>query len=114
VSSADPRDRRIAERVKSAKRRILIGTARCFKACFLGEDGKVSYEGERAIADLRKFARMGHGPDDHAFLRDLEGRIDPISMARIEGRRETVNRLVRFLELDPAAVQQFVEVDNES
>lgn len=112
--TADPRDRRVGERVKSIKRRILISTARCFKACFMGEDGRASYEGERAIADLRAFARMGHGPNDHAFLRDLEGRIDPISMARIEGRRETVNRIVRFLELDPSTVQQFVEVDNES
>lgn len=112
--SIDPRDRRIAERVKSTKRRILITTSRCFKACFMGEDGRATYEGERAIADLRAFARMGHGPNDHAFLRDLSGKIDPISMARIEGRRETVSRIVRFLELDPATVQQFVEVDNES
>lgn len=111
--SGDPRDRRLAERVKSAKRRILITTARCFKACFMGEDGRPTYEGERALAELRNFARMGHGPNDHAFLRDLEGRIDPISMARIEGRREVVARIARFLELDPAAVQQFVEVDNE-
>lgn len=114
MSRVDPREAAARQRVTSVKRRILITTSRCFKACFLGEDGRPTYEGERAIADLRNFARMGHGPNDHAFLRDLDGRIDPISMARIEGRREVVSRLARFLSLDPAAVQQFVEVDNES
>lgn len=102
------------QKVQILKRRILIGTSRCFKACFLTEDGKPSYEGERALADLRNFARMAGGPDDHLFLRDLEGRIDPISMARIEGRREVVSRIGRFLNLDPATVQTFVEVESEN
>lgn len=96
----------------SAKRRILLNTSRCAKACFLDAAGKATFEGERVLADLRSFARMGHGANDHAFLRDLSGKIDPVSMARIEGRREVVSRLVRFLKLDPAAVQDFVEVDD--
>jgi hypothetical protein len=45
-------------------------------------------------------------------LRDLTGAIDPLSMARIEGRREVVNRLLDFLELDPAEARALVEVDN--
>lgn len=103
-----------AERLAtSIKRRILLNTARCAKACFLEGDGKTpTFEGERLLADLRQFARMGHGPNDHTFLRDLSGRIDPVSMARIEGRREVVSRLARFLKLDPAQVQDFVEVDD--
>jgi hypothetical protein len=45
-------------------------------------------------------------------LRDLSGKIDPLSMARIEGRREVVNRLIDFLELEPSEVRALVEVDN--
>lgn len=110
----DPRERAVKERVKSATRRILVRTSVCFKACFHGEDGKPTFEGERVLADLRNFARLGHGKDDHSFLRDLEGRIDPLSMARIEGRREVVRRMCKMLDLDPATVQQFVEVDSET
>lgn len=111
---SDPREKREGGRIKLLTRKILITTARCAKACFLGEDGRPTYEGERLLADLRNFARLPGAQADHSFLRDLEGRIDPISMARIEGRREVVNRLTKFLNLDPATVQQFVEVDSET
>jgi hypothetical protein len=84
---------------------------RCVKACFLDGNGNATFEGERVIADLRKFARLG-SHKEHSFLRDLGGRIDPLSMARIEGRREAVNRLIDFLELEPSEVRGFVEVDD--
>jgi hypothetical protein len=98
----------VRERVERLMRRKALELSRCFKACFLGELGEPTLEAERAIADLRKFAKL----DDHSFMRDLTGRIDPIGMARIEGRREVVQRMIRFLELDPRVVGQFVEVDN--
>jgi hypothetical protein len=103
------------KKLEEVARRILTGKAaelsRCVKACFLDEKGAPTLEGERVIADLRRFARLG-SHKDHSFLRDLRGAIDPLSMARIEGRREAVNRLIDFLELDPSAVRAFVEVDN--
>lgn len=92
----------------SIVRRKALELSRCVKACFLDDDGNATLEAQRTIADLRKFAKM----DEHAFLRDLQGRVDPLSMARIEGRREAVRRLINFLNLDPLAVEQFVEVDN--
>jgi hypothetical protein len=108
VSSAFDRTQ---QKVESIIRRRVIALARCVKACFLDENGVATNEGERVIADLRKFAKLG-SHKEHAFLRDLTGAIDPLSMARIEGRREVVNRLIDFLELEPTTVRAFVEVDN--
>lgn len=113
--SYDPRDPVKKERVKRKDTRILLRTSTCFKACFLDEDGDPTFEGERVLADLRNFARESYsGRNSHSFLRDLNGKIDPISMARIEGRREMFRRMCNFLSLDPSEVQHFVEVtENE-
>ncbi len=96
------------ELVEILQGRKAIELARCVKACFLDGEGGATLEGQRVIADIRKFAKM----DEHSFLRDLTGKIDPISMARIEGRREIALRLINLLELDPAAIRRFVEVDD--
>lgn len=97
--------------VESIKRRRLINLARCAKACFLEADARTpTFEGERLLADLRGKARLDG--KSHSFLRDMSGKIDPISMARIEGRREMFWHLVGLLKLDPATVQDFVEVDD--
>lgn len=104
----------IAEQIERMFGRKAIALARCVKACFRDADDKeTTLEGQRVIADLRKFAYL-NGHKQHSFLRDLTGAIDPLSMARIEGRREVVNRLTDFLELDPEVVARFMEVDNES
>jgi hypothetical protein len=103
-----------AQRIaRSVFRRRAIELSRCVKACFLDGNGIATFEGERVVADLRKFAYLG-SHKQHSFLRDLTGRIDPIALARIEGRREAVNRLIDFLELEPSTVRGFVEVDNGS
>jgi hypothetical protein len=103
------------DKVKAALEDLMRGKAvelgRCVKACLVDEKGKPTLEGSTLLADLRKFARLGTHKQ-HSFLRDLTGAIDPLSMARIEGRREVVNRLLDFLELDPAEARALVEVDN--
>jgi hypothetical protein len=63
------------DKVKAALEDLMRGKAvelsRCVKACFLvDEKGEPTLEAQRAIADLRKFARL----DEHSFLRDLTGR----------------------------------------
>lgn len=103
----------IAEKIERLLGRKAVELARCVKACFCDGGGKeITLEGRAVLSDLRKFAYL-NGHKQHSFLRDLTGRIDPLSMARIEGRREVVNRLTDFMELDPEAVARFVEVDNE-
>jgi hypothetical protein len=102
---------RAQQRVMGLLRKRSIELARCVKGCFLDGNGIATLEGERVVADLRKFAKLGTHKQ-HSFLRDLTGAIDPLSMARIEGRREVVNRLIDFLELEPSTVRAFVEVDN--
>jgi hypothetical protein len=102
----------LAQRIaRGVFRKRVVELSRCVKACFLDGNGIATFEGERVIADLRKFAKLG-SHKEHSFLRDLTGAIDPLSMARIEGRREAVNRLIDFLELEPSTVRGFVEVDN--
>ena len=99
-----------AKQVAQNLARILdVKRARCFKGCFLGEDGETTLEGNRVLADLRRFAMLGR----HSFIRDAEGRLDPLSMARIEGRREVVNRILDHLRLDEQAIQNLVEVTHE-
>ena len=103
---------RVKQAAESIMRRRLISLSRCAKACFMVEEaGKLepTLEGRRLLADLRSFAKA----DQHSFLRDLQGRIDPIGMARIEGRREVVQRLVRLLNLDPSQVSSLVENVND-
>jgi hypothetical protein len=108
MSSAAQRTQQLVENMIRGR---TIALARCVKGCFLDGNGIATEEGERVIADLRKFAKLG-SHKEHSFLRDLTGAIDPLSMARIEGRREVVNRLIDFLELEPSTVRAFVEVDN--
>jgi len=101
------------EKVEILARWLGIRRARCYKQCFLGEDGvKPSIEGERVLADLRQFARIGRASFPIAV--DGNMRMDPIKLARIEGRREVVWRILEHINLDEAAIQTFVEVmENE-
>jgi hypothetical protein len=102
---------KLKQAVEDLMRRRALELARSVKACILDEVGKPTLEGAILLADLRKFAKLG-SHKQHAFLRDLTGKIDPLSMARIEGRREVVNRVLDFLELEPSEVRALVEVDN--
>jgi hypothetical protein len=104
-------DHPVSRQLEGLLRRHARELGRCVKACLVGEDGKPTLEGATVLADLRKFAKL-RSHKDTAFLRDLTGRTDPLAMARIEGRREVVNRLLDFMELDPDAARALVEVDS--
>lgn len=83
--------------------------SRCVKACFTDpKTGIVTLEAERVFADLRRQAKLFNS----SIVRTRSGEIDRDEMLRIEARREIVLRLINLLELDPASVAQFVEVDN--
>jgi DNA-directed RNA polymerase subunit F len=101
----------IPDKVRSLLKSRAIELGRCVKACYTAESGELTLEGRSVLADLRKFAKLG-SHKENAFLRDLTGALDPLAMARIEGRREVVNRLIDFLELDPSEARAIVEVDN--
>jgi DNA-directed RNA polymerase subunit F len=103
---------KVKAKLEDLIRRKALELGRCVQACFpRAPGGDLTLEAATVLADLRKFAKLGTHKQ-HSFLRDLTGRIDPLSMARIEGRREVVNRLLDFLELDPSEVRALVEVDN--
>lgn len=82
--------------------------SRCYKACFCGEDGKLTEDGERVLADLRTQAMLF----DSAIRRDGAGAIDKDLLLKMEARRELVLRIINLLELDPLAVGKLVEVDH--
>ena len=90
------------------KRRLISTVTRAMRACFLGNDGKPTWEGERALRYLRKVAKI----DQPYFGKDLAGRIDPVAMGRIEGRRELYLEIEKMLRLDPLRIGHIAEVDN--
>lgn len=94
--------------VENIKRWRELELARCVKACFRDEEGNISLEGQRVIADLREKARLF----ESGIRRDGRGVIDHDDLVRIEGRREIVLRLINLLELDPMEIARFVEVDD--
>lgn len=74
-----------------------------FRWLFLADDGAtVRRVGEHALADLRDFCFA----DQSTFDRD------PLIMARRNGRREVWLRIIYFLNLDEATVQEFMEIDD--
>jgi hypothetical protein len=68
---------------------------------FLGPEGRPHRAGEIILADLRRYAGL-----DRATHFDP----DPIIMAYRQGRRDTVLRMINYLNLDEAAVQQLLEL----
>lgn len=87
----------------------IVTVARCFKACFLGPDARTpTYEGLRVLRALKKFSKLDKG----YFARTLNGAIDPLALARIEGRREVVLEIMRWLKVDPSGIGHIAEVDD--
>jgi hypothetical protein len=76
--------------------------SREFKGMFLGPDGTPHVPGEHALADLRDFAMVGQP----IFS------TDPLIMARRLGRREVVERIFNYLNLDEGIVQKLMELDD--
>ena len=83
-------------------RMVLI--AREYKAVFVGENGQITVQGERVLADIRDFCHVSA-----PTIFDP----DALVMARREGRREAGLRIIRMLGLDEDQVQKLMEVDDE-
>lgn len=73
-----------------------------WRALFLGSDGKVHRAGEILLADLREFSFAGRTVFSS----------DPLMMARREGRREVLLRIINYLNLDEDVVLQMMEIDD--
>lgn len=75
---------------------------RLWRWLFVSEDGQIHRAGEVLLADLRDFAAYGRVVVDS----------DPILMARREGRRDVVSRLINYLGVDETVVHQMMELDD--
>lgn len=71
-----------------------------FRACFLGEDGKPTLDGEVVLADLKRFCKL----TDSSFVPG-----DPYATALNEGRREVMNRILAHLYLSDDTIAAIVE-----
>ncbi len=69
---------------------------------FLSPDGEPTRAGEVLLAELREFAFVGRTTFDS----------DPLVMARREGRREVVLRILNYLNLDEVIVRKLMELDD--
>ncbi len=92
-----------ARAVEGLRRAINARRAMHYRACFTGDDGKVSLHGEKMLADLTRFCRGNASAFDP----------DPRIHALLEGRREVLLRILNFLNVDSAELARFVEVQDE-
>lgn len=99
---ADASDQGKAER--NRVRWILVRLSRCYKGLFFGENGQLRQDGERVLADLRRFCHAGS-----ATIFSTEA----LEMARREGRREVFVRLTNMLNLDEDQVSKLMEAEYE-
>jgi hypothetical protein len=80
-----------------------------YKRLFLDSDGKLRKDAEIVIRDLRRYCRRG----GIIGYRDSLGRVDPLSMANANGRREVYDRIARYLYLDDRAEVRLEAGENE-
>lgn len=85
-------------------RTLFVLKSRDYKGLFFGENGELRREGERVLADLRRFCRAG---DATIFSTEA------LEMARREGRREVFVRISNMLNLNEEQVGQLMEAEYE-
>lgn len=93
--------------VDRIKRKREAELRRCYRACFLDENGNVTLEAQKVFADLRELS----GLFGSAIKRDGAGRIDLELLLQQEARRGLVLRILSCLDLDPLLIGKFTEVD---
>lgn len=106
---------------KNERRIQAVHIARNFKQLFAGwrspvslwrrvfltdDEERLRVSAERVLADLRDFC-FAH-PNNRRLLFSQ----DPLVMARRLGRREVFDRITTYLNLDEAAVQKLMEIDD--
>lgn len=77
-----------------------------WRRLFLTDEERLRVSAQRVLADLRDFC-FAH-PNNRRLLFSQ----DPLVMARRIGRREVFDRITTYLNLDEAAVQKLMEIDD--
>lgn len=81
-----------------------------YRRLFLTEDGKLNPDGEKVIADLKRFCRANQST---AIVSPIRGAIDPIAMAMAEGRREVFLRIMAHLHIEDRVLFTLKEDEND-
>ena len=74
-----------------------------YQRLFMDDDGTPSNDGQKVLADLRKFCRGDRSTFD----------ADPRIHALLEGRREVFLRILAMLGVPSEATKDFLEVSDE-
>lgn len=74
-----------------------------YQRLFMDDDGTPSIDGQKVLADLRKFCRGDRSTFD----------ADPRIHALLEGRREVFLRILAMLDMPSEATKDFLEVSDE-
>lgn len=97
--------RALAQSIRNRRDRRLTRSA---KACFCDPaSGELTEEAAHLFVDLRQQAKLFG-----TSIGSAAAPIDPLELARIEGRREIVLRLINFVQADPLRIARLVEVDD--
>ena len=89
----------------STLRRILH-RSRSYKRVFLSDNGDVGFDSQTVLSDLRRFCF--HDRPTTQISR-MTGTVDPIASAQAEGRREVFLRIMKMVNLEPAAIERLQE-----
>ena len=76
----------------------LINLSAAYKECFCDENGELTKAGARVLRDLGHFACMERTT---LHMAPVTRTVDPLMTMVAEGRRGTVQRVWKFLRLDP-------------
>lgn len=71
--------------------------------------GRINPSGERVLKDLAHFCRS----NQPSVMWDDHGRIDPLAMARMDGRREVWQRMLQFLYIDEKVLTNLPNEDSD-
>jgi len=72
-----------------------------YRRMFMGENGELTADGERVLADLAKFCKA---TSSTAVVSPISQKVDPVASALAEGRREVWLRIMAHLHIDDRVI----------
>lgn len=103
AADAVARQGRLQRLLAGIRKQIYVRRVKAYEACFLGEDGELTRDGQLVIQHLMDVARMGK-PDQH--LSDAE-------LREAAGARKVVLAMIEFLREDPRKLRQLARLARE-
>lgn len=84
----------------------ILGRRQAYRRLFLGEDGKLTRDGEAVIKDLARFCRLHRST---TVVSTVSRQTDVPASFQAEGRREVILRILGHLHVDDADLVRLTE-----